>query len=35
VLGLIIAAIMLVLVRRDYLHTRYAVWWFLLPAQLS
>lgn len=28
-LGLIIAAIMLVLVRRDYMHTRYAIWWFI------
>lgn len=26
-LGLMVAGVILTLVRRDYLHTRYAVWW--------
>ena len=32
-IGLAIAAIIFHLVRRDYLHTRYAVWW--IPAALA
>lgn len=32
-IGLAIAAIILHLVRRDYLHTRYALWW--IPAALA
>ncbi len=26
-LGLLVAGVIMVLVRRDYLHTRYALWW--------
>lgn len=32
VLGLLIAGVILSLVRRDYLHTRYAVWWLCVAA---
>lgn len=32
VLGVVIAGTILLLVRRDYLHTRYAVWWLLTAA---
>lgn len=31
-LGLVIAGIILLLVRRDYLHTYYAIWWLLTAA---
>jgi hypothetical protein len=30
VLGLLIAGVILMLVRRDYLHTRYSLWWLLI-----
>jgi len=30
ILGLLIAGVILTLVRRDYLHTRYAIWWLCI-----
>lgn len=30
VLGFVIAGVILMLVRRDYLHTRYSIWWLLV-----
>lgn len=30
ILGFLIAGVILMLVRRDYLHTRYSIWWLLV-----
>jgi len=35
ILGLILATIIIVLIRRDHLHTRHALWWLILAISIA
>ena len=35
ILGLLIAGVILILVRKDLLHTRYSIWWFFIALAIA